>query len=100
MQLVKLVVELSDHLLNVGRLFLSIELLEDGNLDIVLLQHALLHHRQEGLLGQHVFDLGVFVAAEQLHVRLIDLIDELRVNLHIRHRWDLIVLPQSNGHAA
>ena len=99
MQFVKLVVELSDHLLNVGRFFLSIELLEDGNLDIVLLQHALLHHRQEGLLGQHVFDLGVFVPAEELHVRLVDLVDELRVDLHVWHGWDLIVLPQSNSHA-
>jgi len=37
MQLVELVIELCDHLLDIRRLLLSVELLEDGNLDVVFL---------------------------------------------------------------
>ena len=98
-QLVKLVVKLCDHLLDVSRFFLSIELLEDGNLNIVLLKHALLDHGQERLLSKHVFDLGVFVPTKKLDVSLVDLIDELRVDLHVWHRWDLFVIAETDRHA-
>ena len=42
MELVKFVVELSDHVLNVLALLFSVELLQDGLLDIRLLAVALL----------------------------------------------------------
>ena len=42
MELVKFVVELSDHVLDVLALFFGVELLQDGLLDIRLLAVALL----------------------------------------------------------
>ena len=36
MQLIKFVVKLCDHLLDIGTLFLSVKSLEDGNLNVLL----------------------------------------------------------------
>ena len=84
MELIKLVIKLRDHLLDVGALLLLIDLLEDGHLDVLLTEQTLLHERVEGFLGKHVPDLGVLVASEHLAVSLVDLGDEVGVNDHLR----------------
>lgn len=84
MELIKLVVELGNHLLDVSRFFFGVELLEDSDLNIVFMKHTLLHHRQERLRRKHVFYLSVLIATKQLHVSLIYLVDELWVQLHVR----------------
>ena len=43
-QLVKFVVELSDHLLDVCAFLFGIESLNDGKFDLILSEHALLQH--------------------------------------------------------
>ena len=63
MQLIELVVELSDHLLDVRTFLLGVDLLEHGDLHILLRKEALLHKRVEGFLLEHILDLGVPVTA-------------------------------------
>ena len=63
MQLVELVVELGDHLLDVGAFLLGIDLLEDGDLHVLLGEEALLQERVVGLLLKNVLNLGVAITA-------------------------------------
>ena len=61
MQLIKLVIELCNHLLDISTFLLSIDLLEDCHLDILLREQSLLHQREVGLLHEDVLDLGISI---------------------------------------
>ena len=72
-QLVELVVELGDHLLDVGAFLLGVDLLEDGDLHVLLGEEALLQERVVGLLLKNVLNLGVTITTQLRSVRLVDL---------------------------
>ena len=79
MQLVKLIVELSNHLLNICTFFLRVNLLEHCDLHVLLGEEPLLQQGEEWFLLQHVLDLSVTVAAQLRGVRLVNLVDHLRI---------------------
>ena len=72
-QLVELVVELGDHLLDIGAFLLGVDLLEDGDLHVLLGEEALLQERVVGLLLKNVLNLGVTITTQLRSVRLVDL---------------------------
>ena len=72
-QLVELVVELGDHLLDVSAFLLGVDLLEDGDLHVLLGEEALLQERVVGLLLKNVLNLGVTITTQLRSVRLVDL---------------------------
>ena len=72
-QLVELVVELGDHLLDVSAFLLGVDLLEDGDLHVLLGEEALLQERVVGLLLKNVLNLGVAITTQLRGVRLVDL---------------------------
>ena len=72
-QLVELVVELGDHLLDVSAFLLGVDLLEDGDLHVLLGEEALLQERVVGLLLKNVLNLGVTITTQLRGVRLVDL---------------------------
>lgn len=73
MKLIKLVVELGDHLLNVCAFLLRVESLYHCKLHVVLRETTLLQEGEVGLLDEHVLHLGVLIVGQQLHIRLVDL---------------------------
>lgn len=100
MQLIKLVVELSNHLLDVSAFLFSVDLLEDSDLHILFREETLLHQRVERLLLKHILDLSVPIPSQLSGVCLVHLVHNLRVqqqrsalHLILPHRL-LIVLTQ------
>ena len=79
-QLIELVVELGDHVLDVGTLFFSVKTLEDSNLHVLFSEGSLMHECKEWILREDIFDLCVFVACKHAHVSLINLIDQLWID--------------------
>ena len=80
MQLVKLIVKLSNHLLNVSAFLLCVDLLEYSNLDILLREHALLDEGKEGLLCENILELGIFVAAQLYSISMVHLGDKVWID--------------------
>ena len=64
MQLIKLVVKLSNHGLNISTLFLCIKLLENSTFNILFVQHPLLQESYKWLLGYDIAYLGILVTSE------------------------------------
>ena len=82
MQLIELVIELCDHLLDVGTLLFSIESLEHCNFDILLWKDTLLQQVEEWLLHKNVLNLSILVGSQKLDVSLVNLTHKLWVHLN------------------
>jgi len=80
MKLVKLVVELGDHCLNVGVLFLCIQFGIDSGLDIGLRVHSVLQVSSEGFFHEHLSNLNLAILAQQAQVPLVDLLKNAFIN--------------------
>ena len=91
MQLVELIVELGNHLLNVSALLLCVDLLEDGNFDILLREQALLDEGKEGLLCDDILELGISITAQLEGIGLIHLSDNVWVDQHLYRLQPLVV---------
>lgn len=61
MEFIELVVELGNHLLDVCTFFFCIKLLEDSRLDLLLVNHPLVHEGNEWLLLHDITHLRVLV---------------------------------------
>ena len=81
MQLVKLIVEASDHVLNLGALLLSLQPFNHGLLDLLRAHMRVCggEHPVDVLLAQHVIDRRVLVLIEQRQETLIDQLQGLLV---------------------
>jgi len=90
MQLIKLVVELSYHLLDVSTFLFSVDLLEDSDLHVLFREETLLHQRVERLLLKHIPNLSVPIPGQLGSVCLVDRVDHLRVQ-HERCTLHLIL---------
>ena len=64
---------MGDHLLDVGTFLLGVDLLEDGDLHVLLGEEALLQERVVRLLLKNVLNLGIAITTELGSVRLVDL---------------------------
>jgi hypothetical protein len=83
-QLVKLIVKLGYHLLNVGTLFLSIEPLNNSQFHVVLWEITLLNHWEKRLLSEDIFNFCIFVLSKELNIGLVHLSYIFVVNKHLR----------------
>ena len=75
MKLVKLIVELGNHLLDVGTLFLCIEFLEYGRFYLLFVDVALDNERVEGLFRKDISHFSILIMREELYIRLVNLRD-------------------------
>ena len=91
MQLVKLIVKLGNHMLNVSALLLSVDLLEDSNFDILLSKQALLDEGKEGLLGEDILELGISITAQLYSIGAVHLSDNVWVDQHLHRLQPLVV---------
>ena len=71
MKLIKLIVELGNHLLNISTLFLSVEFLEYCRFDFLFVNHALVNERDEGLFRKDISNFSILVMREELYIGLV-----------------------------